>query len=92
MNIQVFDVPGCFIRFTVVIDRENGNKEFYSMSENPHHSMGLNMFCGSNEDGYKEGNHLGKKLKGIPKCIYDAVKKRISNGNSNGNGNGVLAK
>ena len=79
MDIRIFDAPGSFIRYTVVIDRGNGSKEFYSMSDNPHHSNGLNIFCGTSTYGYKERPHLGKRLKGIPKGICEAVKNRVSN-------------
>lgn len=77
MEIRVFDLPEYIDRYTLVIEREEGNREFYAMSENPTDSLGVNMFCGTTLDGYIEGPHLGKQLYGIPECICSAVERRI---------------
>lgn len=77
MEIRMFDLPEYIDRYTLVVEREEGNREFYAISENPIHPLGVNMFCGTNLDGYIEGPHLGKQLDEIPECICSAVERRI---------------
>jgi len=76
MRIRIYDSPEYIDRYTVVIDRAEGSQEFYAMSRSPSHPQGFNQFCGTSQDGYFEGPHLGKPLKQIPECIRSAVELR----------------
>lgn len=73
MRIDVYDHPSTLDRYTVIID-DGTTAAFYGMSEK---ARGINQFCGTIEDGYKRGRHLGKKLKTIPFEILWAVKDRM---------------
>ena len=77
MEIRLYDTPEYFDRYTLVIDRGDGNHEFYAMSENPENPQGMNLFCGTKQDGYKEGPHLGEKPNEIPESIQSAMERRI---------------
>ena len=78
MEIRVYDSPTCLDRYTVVILGEDGNYDFYAMSERPSHPQGINMYCGSSNDGYIEGPHLGRLLGKVPDCIRSAAELRAS--------------
>jgi hypothetical protein len=62
MKITVYDLPNSFDRYTVVIERDNKESEFYGMSFYPEMPNGFNLYIGSNADGYYKGKHLGKKV------------------------------
>lgn len=79
-DVSVYDNGGkTFDRYTVVHDdKKSGDKHFYGMSHDPHGPQSFNQYAGSGADGYKEGPHLGKKLKEIPEHLHKAIKERIS--------------
>jgi hypothetical protein len=54
LTVSVYDKPGTFDRYTVVI-----NDDFYGMSED---AIGFNMFVGEKADGMQVGRHLGKLI------------------------------
>jgi hypothetical protein len=59
MKITIYDKPTTIDRYTVVIERDDKTIDFYAMSTT---AEGFNQFCGTNEDGYKKGKHLGKRV------------------------------
>lgn len=66
-KVRIYDNGGETIdRFTVIIDND-----FFAMSER---GKDFNQYCGSKEDGYKAGPHLGKKLTSYPN---EDIKKAI---------------
>lgn len=46
-------------RYTFIIAEDDDCLYFYSFSDLPFSSNGINHFCGSSEDGLSDGDHLG---------------------------------
>ena len=68
-KVTVYDNGGkTYDRYTVVI-----GKDVFGMSEN---AWGFNQYCGEVGREVILGKHLGKKLKGIPESIVQAVVNR----------------
>ena len=56
LKIKIRDLDTSFDRYTVMIT-DSCTTYFYAMSL---YGDGFNQFCGTLEDGYKDGKHLGK--------------------------------
>lgn len=66
-------------RYTFIIFE--GNIEYYySFSENPYGTFGINHYCGSNIDGLTDGLHLGEvtEFVQIPALVRQAIFERYN--------------
>lgn len=64
-------------RYTLVIYERNCSY-FYSFSEKPNDAFGINIYCGSTENGLSDGKHWGTSISPsqAPKEVMDAMFKR----------------
>lgn len=73
-EIVVYDNGGKTAdRYTVII-----GDDFFAMGDTPKDPGGFNQFLGGRADGYKEGPHLGKRVKfeSLPKQVQEAILER----------------
>ena len=62
-RFRIYDNGSDGDRYTFVIREKDSNTlQFWGSGKDP---RGLSYYCGSSQDGYQAGSHLGKKIRDI---------------------------